>query len=432
MTISVPVASFEGDPELPQSVDVVIVGGGIVGVMTALELAEAGISVALCEKGVIAGEQSSRNWGWVRQMGRDEAELPLASASLRLWQGMDARISGVTGFRQAGITYAAFTERDADHWTRWHKTGNRYGIQTSILSGDQVRATTRGITEGVRMALWSPQDGYAEPWLAVPAMATAARAAGARILTNCAVRALDMEGGRVAGVVTEKGRIRAQKVVVAGGAWSRTLLANHDIDFPQLRIVGTVARVEGVEGLPDHPFGTENFSFRPRLDGGHTLTLRNANIAPIGPDNFRLFRQYLPRLLKNWREFHLRIGPSFLKDLATPRHWDADKPTVFETMRTLDPSPSKAFLREAMKNARKAFPAFDTARLTHSWAGVMDVTPDAVPVIDRIPALEGAYIASGCSGHGFGLGPGLGRLTADLLLDRTPLADPEPFRWNRF
>lgn len=432
MTISVPVAAFEGDATLPHAVDVVIVGGGIVGVLTALELAEAGVSVGLCEKGVIAGEQSCRNWGWVRQMGREEAELPLAIAALNLWRGMDARIGAATGFRQAGITYAAFTKRDADHWIRWHETGSRYGIETKLLSSDRVRAITPGIAEGVRLALWSPQDGYAEPWLAVPAMAEAARTAGAAILTNCAVRALDIEGGRVAGVITERGRIRAQQVVVAGGAWSRTLLGNHDIDFPQLRLIGTAARVVGAQGLPDHPFGTEKFSFRPRFDGGHTLTLRNANIAEIVPDSFRLLRQYIPRVRENWREFHLRFGASFLQELAAPQHWDADKRTIFETVRTLDPSPSKLFLQRAIKNASKAFPSFKNARATHAWAGVIDVTPDAVPVIDQIPGLAGGYIASGCSGHGFGLGPAIGRLMADMLLDRSPLEDPKPFRWNRF
>ncbi|RKF15377.1 FAD-binding oxidoreductase [Roseovarius spongiae] len=432
MGISIPVASVAGDPDAPKSADVVVVGGGIVGVLTALELAEAGLSVTLCEKGVIAGEQSSRNWGWVRQMGRAEAELPLASVSLDLWRKMDARIQGSTGFRQTGIAYTAFTERDATHWQRWHEIGRRHGIVTELKSSDQVRVMAPDISGRVRMALWSPFDGCAEPWLAVPAMAVAARKAGASILTNCAVRALDIEGGRVAGVVTEKGRIRAQKVVIAGGVWSRSLLGNHDIDFSQLRITGTAARVVGAEGLPDHPFGTESFSFRPRSDGGHTLALRNANIAEILPDNFRLFRQYQPRLRENWREFHLRFGPSFFKALAAPRHWDADQSTVFEKVRVLDPSPSRLFLKRALRNAARSFPAFKDVKTTHSWAGAIDVTPDAVPVIDRIPGLRGAHLASGCSGHGFGLGPGIARLTADLVLDRTPVADPTPFRWGRF
>lgn len=432
MTISVPVAAFGGDAALPPAVDVAIVGGGIVGVLTALELAEAGVSVALFEKGVIAGEQSCRNWGWVRQMGRDEAELPLSSLALDRWREMDARIGAATGFRQSGIAYAAFTQRDADHWERWHETGRRYGIGTALLSGERLQAVAPGIRGGVRLALWSPDDGFAEPWIAVPAMAAAARRAGAAILTGCAVRALDTESGRIAGVITERGRVRASQVLIAGGVWSRTLLRNHGVDFPQLRVVGTVARVTGAQGLPDHPFGTENFSFRPRMDGGHTLTLRNANIAEILPDSIRLFGRYVPRLRENWREFHLRFGRSFFDELASPTRWRPDERTVFERVRTLDPAPSRLFLKRALRNAGKAFAPFENVSISHAWAGAMDVTPDAVPVIDAVPGLKGAWIASGCSGHGFGLGPGIAQLAAGMMLGHAPVVDARPFRWNRF
>src|ERR1700748_1848443 len=92
-----------GDATVPAKADVVVIGGGIVGASTALELAERGVSVVLCEKGAIACEQSSRNWGWVRKMGRDPRELPLIVESLRLWEGLNARVGGETGFRRSGI-----------------------------------------------------------------------------------------------------------------------------------------------------------------------------------------------------------------------------------------------------------------------------------------------------------------------------------------
>ena len=98
------------DSTLPERAAVCVIGGGVAGVSTALELAERGIDVVLLEKGEIAAEQSSRNWGWCRQMGRDPREIPLIQVSMALWDGMNARIGGETGFTRCGILYLCENE----------------------------------------------------------------------------------------------------------------------------------------------------------------------------------------------------------------------------------------------------------------------------------------------------------------------------------
>src|ERR1700683_3139267 len=113
------VRAASSDTELPARADVVVIGGGIVGVSAALHLAKKGVSVALCEKGRIAGEQSSRQWGWCRTMGRDPAEIPLAIESLRLWAGMNQEVGAETGFRNAGILYLCESQRDVDRHSAW-------------------------------------------------------------------------------------------------------------------------------------------------------------------------------------------------------------------------------------------------------------------------------------------------------------------------
>src|SRR5690606_17805534 len=100
------VDAFHGDETLPATVDVVVIGGGIIGAATALELAERGLRVARCEKGAVAAEQSSRNGGWVRISRRDPREVPLMAESLRLWRGMDARLGRPTGYVRSGIVFA--------------------------------------------------------------------------------------------------------------------------------------------------------------------------------------------------------------------------------------------------------------------------------------------------------------------------------------
>src|SRR3954466_14106908 len=107
------------DQTLPAQADVVIIGGGIIGTSAALFLAEKGVSTVLCEKGHIAGEQSSRNWGWCRKMARDPREIPLVIESLRLWQGMNERVEAETGFRTCGIMYLAENQDDLGRLAGW-------------------------------------------------------------------------------------------------------------------------------------------------------------------------------------------------------------------------------------------------------------------------------------------------------------------------
>lgn len=429
--LSIPVAPFISDETLPEEVDVVVIGGGIIGVSTAMELAERGISVALCEKGVIGGEQSARNWGWTRRMGRDERELPLCIHSVRQWSEMDARIGRPTGWRRTGISYLSYTQRDLKGWLAWAEIGKRHNLDARMLSKAEIAEKMPGNNGGILGVLHTGSDGRAEPWIAVPAMAEYAREKGAKIITNCAVRTVETSGGAVRHVVTEKGEIRCQAVVLAGGIWSRLFAGNMDIDFPQLKVIGPVARVEGVEGLTDMPVGAGDFAFRKRLDGGFTIAVRNKNVAPLTPDHFRLLTEFFPTFLTTWRELSLRLNGDFLKELITKRRWTGADATPFEASRTMDPAPYPAYTRSALNKLKNRFPAFENARVTHEWAGVMDATPDAIPVITPMHTKPGFYLASGFSGHGFGIGPGAGQLMADLITGDPPAVDPKVFDISR-
>jgi glycine/D-amino acid oxidase-like deaminating enzyme len=418
--------------ELPASVDVVVIGGGIVGASTALCLAERGVTVALCEKGTVAGEQSSRNWGWCRKMGRDLAEVPLAVESLRLWEGMNARTQAETGFRRTGIVYLCETSKEAARHEAWLVQARSYQIDSRLIGPDEIDRLLPGSSRRWPAALYTPSDGCAEPEKATSAIANAAFRRGAAILEACAVRGLETTAGAVSGVVTERGPIRCRKAVLAGGAWSRLFCGNLGVELPQLKLLASVMRTGPVAGAPDRAAGADNFAFRKRLDGGYSIARRNANVAELTPDSFRLFFDFLPALVTQWHELRLHIGRSFLEEWRIPRTWALDSETPFETVRTLDPAPSRAILDEGSRNLVRSFPAFSGVTVAERWAGLVDATPDGVPVISAVPSLPGFFIASGFSGHGFGIGPGAGHLMADLLMGETPIVDPAPYRYGRF
>ena len=426
------VVPVHGDPDLPKEVDVVVIGGGIVGSSTALELAERGLRVALCEKGGIGQEQSSRNWGWVRISRRDPREVPLMAEALRIWPGLDERTGRDTGYRRSGIVFSCMDDKEYDEHETWRRHLEEYQFESRMLSARELSEMFPGSNLEAKGALYTAADGRAEPQKAAPAIAEAARDRGAHLLTECAVRAIETSGGAVSGVVTERGPIRCSAVVLAGGAWSNLFAWNLGIDFPQLTVMNSVLRTKPVEGGPEQAIWYKDFGIRKRQDGGYTIASGYDNTVDIVPRSFRYAHLFLPALRSSWRGLNFRLGWRFLEEARLPRHWSPEEPSPFEYHRVLDPVPNRKGLEQALAAAGRAFPALRNAEVAQRWAGYIDVTPDAVPVISPVDKVPGFFLASGFSGHGFGIGPAAGRLMADLIMGRTPVVDPTPFRFGRF
>jgi glycine/D-amino acid oxidase-like deaminating enzyme len=412
------------DETLPARADVVIIGGGVIGTSAALFLAEKGVSTVLCEKGNIAGEQSSRNWGWCRKMGRDPRELPLIIESLRLWQGMNERVEAETGFRQPGIMYLAETPAELAQ--------REYQLDTRLLTRAEAAELMPGLTGNWAGGLFTASDGKAEPQRAAPAIAEAARRKGAAIVTQCAVRGVETAAGRIAGVVTEKGRIACANVVLAGGAWSRLFCGNLGVDLPQLKVLASVMRTEPLSGGPEISASGGLFGIRKRMDGGYTVATLGVRTIDLVPDNFRLFAPYLPALRLHRKKLRFRVGRRWVEEWRMARRWSLDETTPFEAVRTLDPEPDPYVLERAQSAVAEAFPLFREVVVAERWGGMIDVMPDAIPVISAVDRLPGFFIATGFSGHGFGIGPGAGKLVADMVAGDPTLVDPTAFRLTRF
>jgi glycine/D-amino acid oxidase-like deaminating enzyme len=421
------------DPDLPPRTRVVVIGGGIVGTCTAFFLARKGVPVVLCEKGEIAAEQSSRNWGWCRKMGRDPLEIPLAIEALRLWTEMNTLIGAETGFRRSGIVYLCKTPQELAKREAWlEQAGRPFQLDSQLLTRDQMARILPGLAGPWAGALFTASDGRAEPTKAAPVIAAAARRLGATILTRCAVRGLESAGGRITGVMTEKGRIACDTVVLAGGVWSRLFCGSLGLRLPQLKVRSAVMRTDPLEGGPEASCSGDGFGLRKRLDGGYTVANWSANIADVVPDSFRFMRDFAPALLREWSSLKLHIGRSFIEEARLPHRWALDQASPFERVRVLDPEPHQPILDQAKASVIAAFPIFHRMTIAERWGGVIDVTPDAIPVISGVDVLPGFFIATGFSGHGFGIGPGAGRLMAELVMGETPIVDPAPFRFNRF
>lgn len=417
--------------KLPASASVVIIGGGIVGVTAALALAERNISVVLLEKGHIAGEQSSRNLGWIRKTNRHLDDVPLAQAADRLWANMQKRTGRDVGYRQSGIMFLAEKKPQLAMHEAWLKSVESLSLDSRMVTPEEIAALVPGGKGKWLGGIYTPSDGNAEPSIAATSIANAAVEKGAIIIQQCAVRTLSTENGKVSGVVTEKGNIRCDQVLLAGGAWSRRFLGNLGISFPTLPLICSVIRTEPMEGPTNIAVGGPDFSFRKHQDGGYIITQRGKLDAPFTLDHLLIGHKYLDQLRTQRSFLNISMGRFFFKDLGLSRRWKEASRSPFEKVRTNDPDSNNDLNQQALKNLRAAWPVFEKAKIAEAWAGIIDVTPDSNPVIDHIKSVPGLTIATGFSGHGFGTGPAAGQLAADLISNNEPIVDPAPYRFDR-
>lgn len=414
----------------PPHYDVVLAGGGIIGVCTALFLREKGLSVAVLDKGRPGYEQSSRNWGWVRTISQAMEELPLAVASRPLWEQWAEE--GDFGYTRSGLLSLA---QDQDEWQgleSWLAAARTRGFDARELGRSEISTLlpqSRGQWAG---ALYSPGDGRAEPDSAMRFLVRKAEAAGVVILPDTAVKSIDIQGGRACGFETENGRISASSVVVAAGIWSRWLCKTVDIVLPQLKVIASVLRTEPVAGGPDPIVASSRFSLRRRMDGGYTVAQRNSSITYVTPDSFRFLREFMPNFLKQKKLLSVRIGSSFVQELRQERQFGRGKPNPFEQFRACDPTPDSKTLARTMNRLRADMPVFEKARIAAMWAGVIDVVPDALPILSPVARYPGLYVATGFSAHGFGVGPASGKLMANLITGEPNTLGRDHFTLDRF
>ena len=429
-----PLTAVDSSTDLPADADVVVIGGGIIGVFTAYYLAKRGMKVAIVEKGRIGAEQSSRNWGWCRQQNRDARELPMATKSLDLWEQFTAETGEETGFQRCGLLYLSNDESELEGWARWGEFARTVDVKTQMLTSAEAAAHGRVTGKKWKGGVFSPTDGTADPSRAAPAVARAVMHLGGTVHQGCAARGIETEAGRLSAVVTEKGTIRTRIAVLAGGAWASSFCRQYGIRFPQAAIRQTVLAVSpGTTELP-HTLHTKGVSMTRRSDGGYTLSISGRGRVDPTPQLLRFAPQFLPMFQRRWRN----LAPGGLEGIRSGHEgwswskWRLDRPTPMERMRILDPAVDRSVVQLTYDRAVALVPQLGERSITSAWAGYVDSTPDGVPGIGEMASLPGLVLAAGFSGHGFGIGPGAGHLIADVVSGVTPLVDPRPYHPDRF
>ncbi|HAL47378.1 MAG TPA: FAD-binding oxidoreductase [Dehalococcoidia bacterium] len=412
--------------------DVLVIGGGIVGCATAYYLAKRNASVVLVEKGEIADEQSSRNWGWVSQL-RNPNEASLALLSQSIWRGLSDELGTDLDWVEGGGMYLS---DDDEHFREFHRAAelmNAAGVDSRVLTRPEVEALIPEIAGDWTGGYYTPTNGQAEPAKVTAAFARAAQEMGAEIYTNCAAEDVTVSGGRVQSVRTELGDVNAQTVVCAAGAWSSKIGRMAGLSLPQRKIRATVASTEPVPIFTRINVWGGGVAVRQRNDGSLVVAGEGTADHDMTLDSFRHMRLFMPEVRRNLGKIRPRFGPEFVRDVGRAMPWSNARMHPFAHAVGVEPKPNMNKVRDGVKSLIQLYPHLEgQIRIDKAWAGYIDGTPDRTPVIGAADGLEGFMFATGFSGHGFALGPGAGRVVSELILDGQPSADIHMMRYSRF
>lgn len=404
-----PVASSEG---WRSACDVVVIGGGIVGVCTALYLADQGAQIVLIEKGVIGGEASGRAVGFIDSAMMAPEKQAAIAASKTLWAALDRRSGGRTGYRPSGLIFAMDRAPDLMRAADWAR---QPGVQARILSrGEALQLIPTAAEAPIKGALFLPTDGHADPRRAAPAIADLAMRAGAHVLQGVAARRVLTEGRRVTGVETERGLIRCRQVVVAAGIWSSLLLRPLGVDVPQLYGFATASGI----------------AFRPTDQGTHVVG-PHLSLAPITPAGLRHARRFRHVLRGLGRVIDLAPNLSHYRLMRRAEAWRGTGPSPFETHRILEPEPRHYSETAALTGIACTFTTAAPPRLIRSWAGALSTTPDNMPIIGALPSHDRILLACGMY-YGFTFAPVAAAILAAQALGGAAPIDADHFRPERF
>ncbi|MBA3401133.1 MAG: FAD-binding oxidoreductase [Actinobacteria bacterium] len=368
---------------VPSHADVVVVGGGAVGTSIAFHLAEAGVDVCLLERDALSSGSTSRAAGGVRTQFSDPLNIAIGVRGVEAFLRFAERPGGEIDFRQVGYLFLLDRPDDVELFEKSVALQNELGVPSRLVEPDEAgRLSPLAGLDGVLAGTFCALDGHASPEAVAQGYAGGARGHGATIVTGCAASAVETDGERVGGVVTDQGTIQTDTVVCAAGVWSPAFARTAGVELPVEPVFREVVTTAPVETLPDP--------------------------IPLTVDFTTGFY------------FH-REGPGLLIGMS-----DRNQAPGFDA--PTDP----AWLEHVTEVAARRAPSFLDMGLAHGWKGYYEITPDHNALVGEAPGLERFFYATGFSGHGFMQAPAVGEIVRDLILDREPFVDVAPLSAERF
>jgi glycine/D-amino acid oxidase-like deaminating enzyme len=332
-----------------------------------------------------------------------------------------------------GLLALARTPEDLAHYEMRARLEREAGADSRMVSPAEVKSLLPGLAVDCLGGLLTPSDGHADPGKSTLALAGGAERAGARVYHHCTVEGFLWEGGRIAGVRTERGEIRTDTVICAAGAHSPRLARMAGLDLPMRTVRSTVAVTTPLPRITDLAVRGLEVAFRQSRAGNVWLGRISSGSADydITLESFRHLRWFLPNYCENRGVLRIRIGRPLLADLWRAMPWSAARRHPFAHTVDVEPRPNLRTAEFSRRALMRYFPNLGEVKLERTWAGFIDTLPDLIPVLGRT-GVGGFLFATGFSGHGFAMGPIVGRLMAELVCDGRTSLDIAGLRFSRF